>query len=217
MTDSSGLYEDLQVLGKDTDERSYLSRFTENLLQIFRGHAQRFSRFAIHTPFRLRHEEMKAIQDAITRFTKETQRLMTFAVLKFNAESDFIAFSTTTNARVPFESTLVPLSHRDYLAWFEGLQFHKNTVERRYGRPVHIEFIYPLHDPKAPDSGLSFREKQIYLQDSLNLSGANWRGFNAKSLPVSVFYAKLIARYFSEFERLGLAECDLDNLTPWFL
>jgi hypothetical protein len=60
-------------------------------------------------------------------------------------------------------------------------------------------------------------EKNVYLQDSLNLSGANWRGFNAKSLPVSVFYAKLIARYFSQFERLGLEECELDNLTPWFL
>jgi hypothetical protein len=217
LTDSSGLYEDVRVLGKDTDERSYLSRFADNLLEIFRGHSQQFSRFAIHTPFKLRHEEMSAIQDAITRFTRETQRPMTFAVLKFNAESDFIGYSATTNARVPFESTLVPLSFQEYLVWFEGLQFHKSTVERRYGRPVHVEFIYPHFDPKIPRSGLSVSEKNVYLQDSLNLSGANWRGFNAKSLPVSVFYAKLIARYFSQFERLGLEECELDNLTPWFL
>lgn len=217
LTDSSGLYEDVRVLGKDTDERSYLSRFADNLLEIFRGHSQQFSRFAIHTPFKLRHEEMSAIQDAITRFTRETQRPMTFAVLKFNAESDFIGYSATTNARVPFESTLVSLSFQDYLVWFEGMQFHKSTVERRYGRPVHVEFIYPHLNPKRPDSGLSVAEKNVYLQDSLNLSGANWRGFNAKSLPVSVFYAKLIARYFSQFERLGLEECELDNLTPWFL
>jgi hypothetical protein len=217
LTDSSGVYEDLQVLGRDSDERNYLDHFTENLLDIFRSHSDRFSRFAVHTPFRLRHDEMHAIQDAITRFTRETRRPMTFAVLKFNADSDFIGFSTTRNARVPFESTLVSLSHKDYLVWFEGLQFHKNTVERRYGRPVHIEFIYPLYDPENVESGLTPKQQLVYLQDSLNLSGANWRGFNAKSLPVSVFYAKLIAKYFSEFERLGLDECNLNNLTPWFL
>jgi hypothetical protein len=217
LTDSSGLYEDVRVLGKDTNERNYLARFTESLLDIFRGHATQFKRFAIHTPFRLRFEEMTAIQEAISRFTLETQQHMTFAVLKFNANSDFIGFSTTTNARVPLESTVVPLSFQDYLVWFEGVQYHKNTVERRYSRPVHVEFIYPRYDKNFPESGLSVKEKRIYLQDSLNLSGANWRGFNAKSLPVSVFYAKLIARYFSEFERLKLEECDLDNLTPWFL
>lgn len=217
LTDSSGLYEDVRILGKDTDERTYLTRFTDNLLQIFRGHSLKFSRFAIHTPFKLRHEEMTAIQNAITRFTSETQRPMTFAVLKFNAESDFIGFSATTNARVPYESTLVSLSYQEYLVWFEGLQLHKHTVERRYGRPIHVEFIYPVFDSLKPESSLSRGDKLVYLQDSLNLSGANWRGFNAKSLPVSVFYAKLIARYFSEFERLGLEECDLENLTPWFL
>ena len=27
-----------------------------------------------------------------------------------------------------------------------------------------------------------------YLQDILNLSGSNWRGFNAKSMPISIYY-----------------------------
>jgi len=56
-----------------------------------------------------------------------------------------------------------------------------------------------------------------YTGERLHLSGANWRGFNAKSLPISIYYAQIIAKYFREFHRLGLRELDLENLTPWFL
>ena len=56
-----------------------------------------------------------------------------------------------------------------------------------------------------------------HLQDAINLSGANWRGFNAKAMPVSVYYAQLIARYLKEFESHGLAAVDVNTLTPWFL
>ena len=51
----------------------------------------------------------------------------------------------------------------------------------------------------------------------MNLSGANWRGFNAKSMPVSVYYAKIIADYISSFDKLGLDDIEIENLRPWFL
>lgn len=77
------------------------------------------------------------------------------------------------------------------------------------GNPLHVKFTYP----ERP----SYHQQQIHLQDAINLSGANWRGFNAKSLPVSVFYAQLIARYLKEFESQGLPKLDVNTLTPWFL
>ena len=42
------------------------------------------------------------------------------------------------------------------------------------------------------------------LQDLVNLSGANWRGFNAKSAPVSVFYCHLVADLVHDFHAHGL-------------
>jgi hypothetical protein len=64
---------------------------------------------------------------------------------------------------------------------------------------------------------MSQENKLKYLQDSVNLSGANWRGFNAKSVPVSIYYAKLVADFVKEFRDLNLEEIDWESLTPWFL
>jgi len=90
------------------------------------------------------------------------------------------------------------------------LQYHNPTVKRRIAKPMHIEFTYPV-------GGLDREEEAGFLQDAVNLSGANWRGFNAKSLPVSVYYAKLISDYIGHFDQLGLGELDVENLPPWFL
>ncbi len=57
-----------------------------------------------------------------------------------------------------------------------------------------------------------------YLQDVLNLSGANWRGFNAKSIPISIYYSQIIARYTEAFEKIdGYEENSISNDKPWFL
>jgi hypothetical protein len=211
LTDSSGLYEDLRVLSKDSSESTYLTRLTESLVGVFAEHASRFSRFAIHTTFSLRKTEMKAINEAITSYRQAASSATEFVVLKFNDDSKFFGYSQTANSMVPFESTFVPLGRGEYTVWFEGLQYHKPNVMGRVAKPMHIQFAYPSEPPLTTD------QQRAYLQDALNLSGANWRGFNAKTLPVSVYYAHLIARYFNEFDRLGLAEVDLESLTPWFL
>ena len=111
---------------------------------------------------------------------------------------------------VPYESTFIKLSKDEYLIWFEGLQYHNPKVLRRYSRPIHIAFHYSNNELKHED-------KINYLQDAVNLSGANWRGFNAKNLPVSIYYTQLIARFISRFDELGLEPLNLNNLNPWFL
>ena len=102
------------------------------------------------------------------------------------------------------------LAKSEFLVWFEGLQYGGRTVNKLLSNPVHVRFIYPFEE-------ISRDRQRAYLQDAINLSGANWRGFNAKSLPVSVYYAQLIARYLKEFRNLGLPAPDVNTLTPWFL
>jgi hypothetical protein len=48
---------------------------------------------------------------------------------------------------------------------------------------------------------------KLHLQDIINLSGANWRGFNAKNTPISIYYPELIAKFISKFDEYNL---DLD-------
>lgn len=211
LADSSGLYEDLRVLSRDSDETGYLGSLGNNLAQVFSEHAGRFRRFAIHTTFAIRRHEIDAIYRAIEQFKSQTSSTHEFTVVKFNDDSRFFGWLEASNSMVPYESTYVRLSREDYLIWFEGLQYHKPDVTGRVAKPLQATFLYP-HDPRLTDE-----QQEGYLQDALNLSGANWRGFNAKTLPVSVYYAQLIARYFKEFDRLGLAELDLHTLTPWFL
>ena len=105
---------------------------------------------------------------------------------------------------------MVSISRDEFLVWFEGLQYDQHTVGKMIANPLHVKFTYP-HE------GLTQRMKFNHLQDAINLSGANWRGFNAKAMPVSVYYAQLIAKYLKEFEARKLPPVDVDTLTPWFL
>ena len=83
-----------------------------------------------------------------------------------------------------------------YLVWFEGLQYGQSTLQKMVGGPLHVRYAYP--------DRIGESEKRMFLQDAINLSGANWRGFNAKSLPVSVYYAQIIAEYLKQFDAHGL-------------
>ena len=133
-----------------------------------------------------------------------------FVSIKFNDRSKFYGFAEDHNTRVPYESTVIPLARNEFLVWFEGLQYGRPALSEMVGGPLHVQFTYPR-------DGLSRDQQRAHLQDAINLSGANWRGFNAKSLPVSVYYAQLIAKYLKEFENLGLPDVGVDILKPWFL
>ena len=128
--------------------------------------------------------------------------------VKINTENKFFGYDLEINSLVPFESTYIKIAPREYLIWFEGLQYHNPNVQKRYSGPTHIEFLIP-----PPDLGKDIS----YLQDVINLSGANWRGFNAKALPASIHYCRLVAKFVSEFDDRNFEDYKIDNLKPWFL
>jgi hypothetical protein len=130
--------------------------------------------------------------------------------MRFNEHNKYFGYVKNSNSMIPYESSFLQLSYKEYLVWFEGLQFQNPTVRKRIERPVYVEFLYP-------HKGLDQQRMKSYLQDAVNLSGANWRGFNAKSLPVSMFYAQLVAKYYKEFQQLGLNDVNIEKITPWFL
>lgn len=209
LTDSSGVFAKVRVLGDKPDENEYLSEFNASLQQIFSDYSEQFSNFVIHSTFAIRRPELEAIRDVLSKHQSQSHD-GEFVSLKFNDRNRFFGFAIGHNSRVPYESSLVRLSKSELLVWFEGLQYGQPTVGKMVSNPVHVRFTYPLE-------GLTEDRQRAHLQDAINLSGANWRGFNAKSLPVSVYYAQLIARYLKEFEKRGLPAVDVNTLTPWFL
>lgn len=211
LTDSSGVFEKVRVLGEGHEEENYLQNFSTNLKEIFSEYSSQFSSFVIHATFAIRRSELEIIAMVLSEQRKQTDDGK-FVSLKFNDRNRFFGFALDHNSRVPYESTVVQLSRNEFLVWFEGLQYGQSIVRGMIGKPLHVMFTYPHHD-----EDLSLDQKQAYLQDAINLSGANWRGFNAKSLPVSVYYAQLIARYLKNFDNLGLSAVNVDIIRPWFL
>lgn len=201
--DSSGLYKKLAILSESESHETYLEGLKENVLALLREEEfSNYTKVVLHVPFKIKMNEIEKIQDAL----KELNNIE-FRVIKINLNNKFFGYSEH-NTRVPFESTYIKLARNEYLVWFEGLQYGKESIFQRIGNPVHIVFMNSTN----PDAD------KTYLQDVLNLSGANWRGFNAKSTPISIYYSKIIAEYTRVFENFDDFDQKLfETNKPWFL
>ena len=202
--DSSGLYKTLEVLADEESEISYLKKLTANLVTILKEQKSNYETCVLHLPFKIKQKEVTAISDAIKQIDE-----IELVVVKINVDNKYFGYSFH-NTLVPYESSFVKLSKDEYLVWFEGLLYGKEIVDKRLSNPVHIQFLNITNRKKI--------DEQAFLQDILNLSGANWRGFNAKSIPISIYYSQIIARYTEAFEKIdGYKEGAISNDKPWFL
>jgi hypothetical protein len=203
--DSSGLYKQLEVLADEDNQEHYLEKLQSNLISLLKSDLlENYTSCVLHLPFKIKRDEIKALSQA-AQSVKELQ----FVAIKINTDNKFFGFSSH-NTFVPYESNFIKLAKDQYLVWFEGLQFGREVVDKRLASPVHIEFLNLDKENEQDEKG--------FLQDVLNLSGANWRGFNAKAIPISIYYSQIIASYMEGFERLEVYdEQYLSNERPWFL
>ena len=210
MTDSSGLFQKIQVLGESELETDCLAQLRENLRQLLVAHAKEFTRVVIHTSFKLKRHEIDAIQKVTQEAAASVESGTTrFAVVKVNHKSHFFGVHREVNSLVPYEATQVKLGAGKYLVWFEGILPEELTVTKAFPGPTHLQ-VLRVSDTKRIS-------EETLLQELVNLSGANWRGFNAKSAPVSVFYCHLVADVVQDFHERGLPLPGVEDLKPWFL
>lgn len=205
LTDSSGLFKDIQVLGEGIEDDNYYSQLVKNISSII--NTSSYKKILIHCPFRI--SKKKILEKVVANVSSDLE----LSVLVINNKSDFFGFDYSNNGLVPFESTYIKLAQNDFLVWFEGLQYNNPKITKRFGNPVLIVFWYT--------NKLEFYNNTSYkeslLQDCINLSGANWRGFKAKQLPVSVFYCQRIAEFIAKFKDYNFSHIEINNLKPWFL
>ncbi|GEM_PF-250573 len=207
MTDSSGLFQKIQVLGEGNTQEDYLNTLRNNLRELLVEGSTEFARVVIHTSFKLKHEEIDAIRATVQNAAGSSD--CQFAVIKVNQRSRFFGVNRNVNSLVPFEATRVKLGPGEYLIWFEGIFPDKTTVNKAFPGPTHLQILRISEGHSIPHEKL--------LQDLVNLSGANWRGFNAKSAPVSVFYCHLIADMVRRFHEQDLPLPAVRDIRPWFL
>lgn len=211
--DSTGVYRSLGVLCDTTNREQYYADLKRNIISQIEqriNDGQTVTDCVIHTPFRMRKDEMDAIKESIDKLQK-SHRDIVFTVMRINTRNRFFGFADN-NIKIPYESTYLQLSTKEYLVWFEGLKRDREYINKRVANPTYIEFWYGWNDQTRVIK---------LLQDAVNLAGASWRGFNTKLEPISIFYPQLIAGFIRDFRKLGNEE-DIDQKleqfqTPWFL
>lgn len=202
LIESTGKFKSINSLGNHSNREAYLKEIAQNIRTILEENKQ-YKKIVFHLPHKIKNSEIEVIKEVI----QDTQNVV-IALIKINDGSKFFGFNKEQNSLVPYESTFAKLSNKEFLIWTEGLNFHSNKATKRYAHPLSIDFLYSTNDELDYDE---------YLQEILNLSGANFRGFNAKALPVSLFYPKLISEFNRSFKEFNLEQVFKDNSKPWFL
>lgn len=207
MTDSTGIFKNIKVLSENINENEYLNGLGNRLRGIIQENMHNYNNIVIHTSFRIKDSETKKINNIISDISKEIDKK--FMIIRFSNNHDYIGFNLKANSKTPYESTIVNINNNEYLIWFEGLSSTTETIKTRIGPPIHLTIDFPK----------TYEKKDVWnnLQDAINLSGANWRGFNAKTIPVSILYARLLNSFLAEFNKNELEKIDIEQLTPWFI
>ena len=207
--DSSGDFKYIKPLASSGDETSYLDNLKASLKEVLSSElGDQYRSIVLHLPYKISRKEI----DVIRKVTKEIRDdNFEVIVIRINTKHKFLGFSSH-NTCVPYESSFAQLSKTEFLLWAEGLQYGKEALHKRVSEPLYIEFL---------ESRENWETKRDCLQDILNLTGANWRGFNSKAQPISILYSRLIAKFMKEFSHLeSVNDMDIvstESVAPWFL
>lgn len=144
------------------------------------------SSLIIHFHKRPGYRELEAVNDAL----KEVNSDIPYALLHLNEFSSFHLFDTSHNTYVPQSGLKVELSHHRALLLLDGR--FKGKSRSRMGVPNVLDITMDKR------STISASEFPRLVQQVYNFSRVNWRGFNARSIPVTLNYSYLISRLVVE-------------------
>ena len=208
--DSSGDFKYIKPLSSSDDENIYLDELRTNLKEVLSSElGDHYKSLVLHLPYKISKKEIEVIKSVGSEIREADE--FEVIVMRVNTKHKFLGFSDH-NTCVPYESTYIQISKNEFLIWAEGLQYGKEVLHKRVSEPLYVEFI---------ESQEEWVTKKECLQDILNLTGANWRGFNSKSQPITILYSRLIAHFMREFSHLQTVnEIDFvsaESVAPWFL
>lgn len=208
--DTSGDFKYIKPLSSSNDEATYLDNLKANLSQVLRYElGDQYRSLVLHLPYKISRNEIDVIKSVVSEVRGDEE--FEVIVVRINTKHKFLGFSDH-NTCVPYESSYVQLSKTEFLIWAEGLQYGKEVLHKRVSEPLYVDFI---------ESREEWATKKDCLQDILNLTGANWRGFNSKAQPISILYSRLIAKFMKEFSHLenvnDMSIVSAESVAPWFL
>ncbi|MBE0545247.1 MAG: hypothetical protein IH623_28245 [Verrucomicrobia bacterium] len=156
----------------------------------------------IHFPKEFARDERDEVEQAIKEASHE--RAFACYTLKVTEEERFFAFDDSENG-IPPRGTCIKLGESEYMLYTEGAE-EKAAWSNRLPTAVRIKHF------DSPDKLIT----GDLVSQIFDLSLVNFRGFNAKAFPVSLYYSHLIAQILKRGTGLKLGAEVLEK-KMWFL
>lgn len=211
-TDASGVFKDIRTLADENTQESYLEKLASNLevklSAIANDTTDRVTRIVLHCSFRLPYEALKRIR-ATAEKVAGMQNAPQIVILRINTDHQYSGYDLSQASLVPRECSFVSLGGGKYILWCDGAK-KDQSIYKRPNAPIHVNFDYSYPE-------ISSSDRMTILEDISNLAGANWRGFNASTRPVSVFYCRIVGEFIKEFTERSLPIPAVEEFMPWFL
>jgi len=218
-TDASGIFRSVRTLADDQNEENYAKGLGANLRRHLRELLEKGSalpsRIVLHCSFRLSNLAMREVREAIAACRREDLAFPNVFVMRINTRHEYFGFDDSNAACVPQENSVVRIGKGRYLLWTEGV-VPGRALTGHVSNPVYVVF-------DQNDGGQDMTIEKELLEDLCCLAGANWRGFHARTRPVSVLYCELVGdfirnlRAYAVMENKNLVLPDVEQFVPWFL
>ncbi len=160
----------------------YVSSLQDLIIEAYQDYQTHFGTpqsLIIHFHKRPGYRELEAVNGAL----REIETSLPYALLHLNEFSLFRVFDTAHSSYIPPSGLQVDLSQRRALLLLDGLE---GGTRSRRGVPN----VWDISMDKR--STMSVDEFPHLVQQIHRFARVNWRGFNARSTPVTINYSKLI-------------------------
>ena len=206
---SSGVYISTHSPPPTADDRDYEERLTDAIRDALvesRDTDAPVKRIIIHLSRRTGLREVRAAQQALQRAGMSS---MPVAFLRIDDSSLFEFLDSSQQGYAPPKGLTLRLSERRALVQVESSLTGFGPARR----PLLVEL-----DER---SSISPDEFGALVLEVFRLGHANWRGFNARSKPVTLFYGERLAELVGYMNRRGEWDpaqmCVQLRHRPWFL
>jgi argonaute-like protein implicated in RNA metabolism and viral defense len=156
----------------------------------------------VHFPKDFSREEIQQVEEARNEASRD--RSFISHTLKITEEDRFFAFDDSVNG-IPPRGTCIKLGESEHILYTEGAE-EKAAWSNRLPTAVRVRHF------DGTDKVLT----NELLSQVFDLSLVNFRGFNAKAFPISLYYSQLIAKILARGSGLTLGE-DVLAQRMWFL
>jgi argonaute-like protein implicated in RNA metabolism and viral defense len=203
---SNGVYQFAnfgKAAGSDQDYRSELARTLKLTLQRVQSMQPQPTTLTLHFPKDFSYDDLEICKVAMAENVSSFQRV---DFVKITDEERFFALDDESPDQVPRRGTCIKLSKSDYLLYTEGSE-ERQTWANRPPSAVHVRHF------GAQANEMATRDVVGQVHD---LSLSNWRAFNARGFPVSIYYSNLISRIL---QKADLSEVKGETIKDrlWFL